>query len=280
MTREWIARAALRAYPERVRAARGLEMLGTVLDAGSQSNVAFARELAGLASGGLRARITTPAGLSARRVIADGVCYSGFLMIAVVFAARLGIEVTLGTFLGGRSIVELAVLGTALVAALIGYDRIAGAATLVWLVLDTDSQYIAAQEKILIATFALPIACFLVMIISPRRHARRALRVAWLIPIAAIGVAGMGVGTSSYLVLAPFVLAIPAALVLAVSDQRLAIACSLFASEIALADIGRALQGGPIPIGLPLTLFLLATTPLAIAFTIRRARQPQPHEAE
>jgi hypothetical protein len=279
MTRERIARAALLAYPEGVRAANGIEMLGTVLDAGSQSTAAFCRELAGLASGGLRARITTPAGLSPGRLVADGARYSAILMIAVLFATRLGIAATLGTFVRTRSLVELAVLGIALAAALVRYDRIAGLATFAWLALTLDSPYLIANEKIFAVTFALPVACLLVMILSPRTNGRRLLRVAWLVPIAALGIAGRGYGPSSYLVLAPFVLALPAALVLAASDQRLVIACSLFATEIAMADIGRALEGGPIPIGLPLTIFLLATTPLVIAFTIRRTGPPKPQDA-
>jgi len=41
--RERIGRVALRAYPPAVRQARGLEMLGMLLDAGELSRRAFAR---------------------------------------------------------------------------------------------------------------------------------------------------------------------------------------------------------------------------------------------
>jgi hypothetical protein len=277
MTRDRLARVAMRAYPQRVRAARGQEMLGTLLDASGPSDAAFTRELLGLLGGGVRARVTAPpVRTGAGRLIADGVCYGAIWMIAVMFASRVGLSVSIGVTLGGaRGLSEFAVLGGALVAATIGYDRIAAAGALVWLVLVTASPYIVSNEKILLATFALPIICLLVMITKPRRANRRARRAAWLIPIGALGVAAGGVGPTSYLVLAPLALALPVALARLPSDPRIAIAWSLFATEIALAGIGHALEGGPVPIGLPLTILLIALTPLAIAFTLGRARSLQ-----
>ena len=276
MTREQVARLALRAYPERVRAVKGPEMLGTVLDASGQSTALFARELRGLVGGGLRARVTTPVHAGAGRLIADGVCYGAIWMIAVMFASRVGASIAFGVAAGGaRGYAEFALLGGSLVAALIGYDRIAAAGALVWLAPVTASPYIISNEKILLATFGLPIVCLVAMIITPRRTNRRARRVAWLIPIAALGAAAGGVGPTTYLLLTPLALALPIALARLRSDPRFAIAWSLFATEIAMAGIGHALQGGPVPIGLPLTLLLLALTPLAIAFTLQRARPPQ-----
>jgi hypothetical protein len=46
VTRERLARVALLAYPRGVRAAKGEEMIGTLLDASGQSKARYGRELA------------------------------------------------------------------------------------------------------------------------------------------------------------------------------------------------------------------------------------------
>jgi len=46
VTRERLARVALLAYPRGVRAAKGEEMIGTLLDASGQSTARYGRELA------------------------------------------------------------------------------------------------------------------------------------------------------------------------------------------------------------------------------------------
>ena len=58
MIRERVARAALQAYPTRIRSARGAEMVGTLLDASASSRTRFAREIVDLVRSGLRARAT------------------------------------------------------------------------------------------------------------------------------------------------------------------------------------------------------------------------------
>ena len=68
MTREALAGWALRVLPDSLRASRGEEILGTVLDcAGTGSRTRFARELADLVGVGLRARA---AGRGSRRLLA------------------------------------------------------------------------------------------------------------------------------------------------------------------------------------------------------------------
>lgn len=276
MTRERLARLALLAYPEQVRMRTGIEMLGTALDASEHSNATFARELTGLAAGGLRARITTPVGLGTKHLIADGISYGMTAMIAVAFAQLISVAVAFSPVLAtGRSQALLATLAVSLAAALIGWHRVAALAAVGAVAAIIDTPYLAINAKLFIATFTLPVACAAVMFITPRRRPSNPLRVAWLIPVAAFGIAD-GSGPDSYLVLAPILAAVPLAVVLLASDQRLAIACALCAAEFALVDIGRALQGGPIRIGVPLTVLLLAAAPLALAFTARRTRQLHP----
>src|ERR1700735_5632567 len=58
MKRERLFGVALGGSPAPTRAARGEEMLGTLLDAGGESNARFTRELGALIAAGLWARVT------------------------------------------------------------------------------------------------------------------------------------------------------------------------------------------------------------------------------
>src|SRR4051812_39758835 len=74
--RERVAGLALCAYPPVARAARGEEMLGTLLDASAGSRSRFVRETVALVRRGLRTRATQTAGAGAGagRLVADGLC--------------------------------------------------------------------------------------------------------------------------------------------------------------------------------------------------------------
>jgi hypothetical protein len=272
MTRERLARVALLAYPRGVRAARGEEMIGTLLDVSGHSRAAYGRELAALVGNGLRARSSPSAQPSAARVIADGLCYAGIAMLALITASLVGVSVRFPQTLSHSTQVwHLLLLGGCLSAALVGYDRIAAAGALASIAIVITGPYRGSAVAPLVVE-ALPVVCFAVMLIMPRYQARRARRIAWLVPIAALGALGHGMGPSSYLVLAPLAVAVPVALARIARDPRLAIACSLLGAEIAMAETAEALQGGqPFPIGLPLTVLLFSAAPLVIAFTARRS---------
>ena len=280
MTRERLARVAMLAYPRDVRAAKGEEMIGTLLDASGQSKAAYGRELAALVGNGLRARGAPRAQPSTARVIADGCCYAGIAMLALITASLVGHTVEFHqTRADSTQVWHLLLLGGCLSSALIGYDRIAAAGALAWIAIVITAPHRGSTVGPLVALEALPVVCFAVMLIMPRYQSRRVRRVAWLIPIAALGTVAGGVGPSSYLVLAPLAIAVPVALARVARDPRLAIGCSLLGFEIAMFETAEALQGRPLPIGLPLTILLFSATPLVIALTARRTRAQHPGDA-
>ena len=84
MSRERIAELALLSYPAAARAARGEEMLATLHDVSADSRRGFAREIADLVRLGLRTRATATASVGARRLLADGLC------LAAVWLMTLG----------------------------------------------------------------------------------------------------------------------------------------------------------------------------------------------
>ena len=83
MSGERIAELALLAYPAARRAARGEEMLATLLDASAGSRRRFAREIADLVRLGLRARGSQTASAGARRIVADGLCLAAVWLMTL-----------------------------------------------------------------------------------------------------------------------------------------------------------------------------------------------------
>lgn len=278
MTRKRLAFLALLAYPKSLRSSKGEEIVGTLFDVSGESNAAYARELVALIGGGLRVRVGTAGQSGATRLIADGFCYAGVGMLAFVTALSVGLVRRLvelhGAGVDASWLWRLLLLTACLSAALVGYDRIAGAGALVWVALGIGVANRAHVAGLQLAVDAVPAACFVIMLTMPRRHARRIRRAGWLIPIAALGVATGGRVIAIYPVLAPLAVIVPLALVRLTRDPRLAIACSVFAATVAVIDTADALRGGSTPIGLPITLLLFTATPLTIAFTARR-RHPK-----
>jgi len=117
MTRERVARVALRAYPEGVRRAHGPEMLATLLDTSDGSTRAFVRELWDLLRSGLRSRSRATAEQGLKRLIADGFCVAAMLAIAARISTPVGFQPERWQFCW---------LGAVLALALVGYDRVAG----------------------------------------------------------------------------------------------------------------------------------------------------------
>jgi hypothetical protein len=80
MSRERLARVALRAYPSATHAD---EMLATLMDASAGSRGRFVRELVDLVRLGLRGRATRTASVGAGRLVADGLCLAGIWLMTV-----------------------------------------------------------------------------------------------------------------------------------------------------------------------------------------------------
>jgi hypothetical protein len=241
--RERIGQAALRAYPPAVRQTRGLEMLGTLLDAGEQSSRAFVRESGSLVLGGLRERgaITARAGI--RRLIADACCQAVLILVMLLMIRVLSTELSAGP--SQQLLVQQVMLGAILACALIGFERIA--AICGFAALAAFGPLGIHAQLVLLARGVVPIACLLVMVCAPRRRPRDPRRLLWLVPVivlAALQAHGW-VGL-------PEVLAVMSAggLLRLFHDPRLAIACGL----IWIAVLARAVRPGPAGLGLLVTL--------------------------
>ncbi len=71
MMRDWLAGAALRCYPPATRAARGAEMLGTLLEASGDRRGMFVWNVVSLVAAGFSERARASARLSAGRTIVE-----------------------------------------------------------------------------------------------------------------------------------------------------------------------------------------------------------------
>jgi len=233
MIRERIGQAALRAYPPAVRQARGLEMLGMLLDAGEQSNLALVRESGSLVLGGLRERRSLTARAGRRRLVADACCQAVIIFLMLWLVSALNTQ---------QLLVQEVVLAGILACALIGYERIAALGGLAALIafgpLGQHSQLVE------LARVLVPIACLLVMVRAPQRRPRDPRQLLWLLPVCAFA----ALHDHAYVGL-PEVLAVMSAggLLRLFHDPRLAIACSLVWTTLLLAAAGR-----PAPAGLGL----------------------------
>jgi len=226
-------RAALLAYPPDVRERLGAEMTATLLDVSRGSRRRFARELAGLAGAGLRARAERTAAQSGRRVVADGVC------LAAAWLMTLDLSTLLAQRVRGLHDPLLApgllvLLGVALALVLVGHDRLAGAAALAW----TAARFPALLADVpgsalaVLAATVVPVACFVTLVLAPRRRRPDPRRLAWLLVPAVLVVT---FGPPSYdqspllvgLVAAAALLVVLCALAPPAGDPRLAIALAL-----------------------------------------------------
>lgn len=272
---ERLARAALLAYPRDVRRRRGREMTDTLLDASAGSAPRFVRELAGLLRGGLleRAHETTRAGVM--RVSADGLCLAAVWFVTLFLTAGVGVRIR-GPMFGFSwdplSPWSLSLLGVALALALVGYDRLAGVAALLFLAsaVAGPARYDLTNTNRL--PLLVPLLCFAALLAAPRRRPRDARRLLWLLPAAVVAVVA---GTTDDPTATVFVLAliavVPPALLMLRTDPRPAIACGLSAAYFGL----RMAQdpGGPGALG----IVFLAATPLVLATVAVRVRRPQAH---
>lgn len=271
MSRARIAGLALRSHPATTRAARGEEMAATLLDVSAGSHRRFAREIADLVRAGLAARATSTARAGARRLIADGLCLAGVwvmtLDVSTLMAQRArGLDDPL---LDPRSI---ALLVAALAIALIGFERVAGAAALAWTAMRLPSLWSHHSGIAGLAPEILPIVCFTVMILAPRRRAPDPRRLAWLIVPATLVLAlGPPTGEQSPLLLAYValgaLLVVTFALAMLPTDPRVAIA-----GAVSLSSLGVAVVAVNPDRSAAAWLFV-AATPVLLAFVATRTRR-------
>ena len=244
MIRERIGKAALRAYPPGVRDARGLEMLGMLLDAGEQSSWAFARESGSLVVGGLDERRAITARAGTRRLLADSCCQAVPICLTLWIISVLSPDAIAGP--SRPVVVQAAVLGAVLACALIGYERIAAIGGLAAIV--AYGPVGPHAQLVLLARLLVPLGCLFVMVRAPRKRTRDARRLLWLVPVAVL--AGLHAHNSVGL---PEVLALMsiAGVLLLLHDPRLAIACGLVWIILLSNHVGRTAVAGASLLDLP-----------------------------
>jgi hypothetical protein len=239
VNREGIAAIALLAYPPAVRAVRGDEMLATLLDASAGSGRRFAREVVDLVRVGLRARATETARAGTGRLVADGLC------LAAVWVMTLDLSTLLAQRYRGMhdpllAWASIALLAGLLALALIGFDRLAGVGALAWTALRMPHLGPFAPE-------VLPVVCFAVMLLAPRRRPMDVRRLAWLL-----------VALAALLVVAFAVALLP-------TDPRIAIA-----GAVPLSNLAVAVWSSPPSFAV---LLGLGAAPAVLAIAVARTRQ-------
>jgi hypothetical protein len=271
--RERVAAVALLAYPPAARAARGDEMLATLLDSSAGSGPRFAREVVDLVRLGLRARGAETASAGMRRVIADGLCLAGAWFMTLDLSTLLS-QRARGMHDPLLSSASLVLLAAVLAVTLVGFDRLAGAGALVWTALRFPLLLDAHPGIAGVAPEVLPIACFTVMLLAPRRRAPDLRRLAWLIvPATLVATLAPAHGDQSPMLLAAVALAAilvtVAAAATLTTDPRLAIAGAVPATCLGIQVAGNA------PPDLTLML-LLAAAPAVLAVAVTRTQRPRP----
>jgi len=270
MTREEAARIALLAYPPAARAEPGEEMLATLLDASAGSRRRFAVEIADLARTGLRARAAQTASAGVGRVVADGLC------LAAVWVAAWDLSTLLAQRARGMhdpllAWPSLALLAAVLVLALVGLDRLAGVAALVWTASRLPELLSLHPGLQGLAPEVLPALCFAVLALAPRRRPPDPDRLVWLlVPLGLVMLCGPGIGESPILlaaVLAGVLLAVAVAVLLLPTDPRLAIAGAVPLSTLAIGVMTAHHQTTP------LLWLALASAPAAVVVAVARTLQ-------
>jgi hypothetical protein len=237
LIRERIGQAALRAYPPAVRQARGLEMLGMLLDAGEQSNRAFVRESGSLVLGGLRERRALAARAGTRRLVADACCQAVIIFLMLWLISALNTQGSAGP--SRQLLVQEVVLAAILGCALIGYERIAALSGLGALI--AYGPLGPHTQLLLLARVLVPIACLLVMVCAPQRRPRDPRQLLWLLPVCVLAALHAHAQVSL-----PEVLAVMSVggLLRLFHDPRLAIACSLVWITLLSTHAGRLASAG------------------------------------
>jgi hypothetical protein len=270
MSRDRAVQMALLTYPPQVRHELGAEMTATALEVAEGSRRRFGRELAGLVRLGLRARATRTAGAGSRRVIADGLCLAGVWLMTLDLSTLLS-QTVRGMQDPLLAPASLVLLGIALALALVGHDRVAGAAALVWTAARLPALFDHHPTlKLAVLAVSLPsIVCFAVLVIAPRKRELDLRGLAWLvIPATLVATLGPPKYEQSPLLLAVVAVAAILVVVYAVAmlptDPRVAIA-----GAVPLSAVGLGVPGA----GDGVALLVIAAAPLVLVFTVTRIRQ-------
>jgi hypothetical protein len=248
-------------------------MLGTVLDASGASSPRFIREIVLLVRAGFRARAEQTAQAGAGRLLADGLCLAAVWLMTLFLASDVGNRIR-GPLPGypwaPLPVPSLALLGLALALALVGLDRLAGLSALGFIatILGGAADYDLTNTDAL--PLLVPAACFVALVLAPRRRRLDMRRASWLMLTAALAAASStSDDTTAFLFVIALFALVPTSLLVIRTNPRPALACAVcatyFGIRIAQDDTGPGLIGGA---------FIVAT-PLVFAFVLTRTRLVQ-----
>ena len=267
MMRGRLAQAALRCYPPATRAARGAEMLDTLLEASGDRHGVFVWNVLSLVAAGLGERARASARLSAVRTIAEAAKLASMLYACLWLTAGLAVLIERPGW-RHESRVSLYMVGLLIVllAWSRGRQRLAGVIGLACTV--AVALVVAHRPDLLppvsIVQPILPALGYLIMVIAPTRE-RPSTRAA-LAALVVVSVIVPGAHTSGISQLIMLATASIAGLAVFAVQPRLAIAVAIIWTAIGIELIAFA-STQPAPWKL-----LVASAPAVLAATAARAR--------
>lgn len=279
MIRQHLGRVLVGLYPPATRDRLAQEMLDTWLDATSESVADLMRESVQLGRGAAREHARATARRHTARTIADALCLATMIWIAARLAGILILLFDRPTRFGGFGL-WLMLLWPILGCALLGYDRVAGIAGIMWLI-GTRLTLAGGFAPYLLASELLPLLGFVVMAITPRHTNHDLRKLGWLLPALVISLVMQPASFAQTDSLGIVLLAVTSivGLLIFAADPRLALASALVWAAFGLMDTtlitiagipDRALPG-PAPL-----VGLLLAAPLTGGLTLvqlRRIRQ-------
>jgi hypothetical protein len=246
-------------------------MLDTLLQASAASPRRFAREIVDLVRAGMRARATQIAGVGTGRLCADGLCLAACWVMTLDLSTLLAQRARgmHDPLLAWPSVASLAAL---LALALVGLDRLAGTGALVWTALRIPELMDRHPGLVGLVPEALPIICFAVMIVAPRRRAPDVHRLAWLV-VPAVLVIALGPREHNPILVAGVLLAVILTATFALSmlslDPRVAIAGAVPLSTLAIGAMSTGHDASTLP------WLFAAAAPAVLVVALARTRRLQ-----
>ena len=263
-----VARAALRCYPPATRAARGAEMLDTLLEASGDRRGVFVWDVVSLVAAGLGARARVSARWSAARTIVEAAKLASVLYGCLWFTAALVVLIEPREW-HHQSVVWLCVVGLLIVglAWSQGRQRVAGVVGLACTV--AMAVVVVRRPDLLLPVSIVPPIVpafgFLTMVIAPTPERPSTLAVVALAALVVVGVF-VGANTSRFGQLIVLATASIAGLVVFPVQPRLAIAAAIIWTAIGIELIAFA-STQPAP-----SRLLVMTAPVVLAATAARGR--------
>jgi hypothetical protein len=206
------------------------------------------------------------------RTIADGLCLAGVWLMTLDLGTLLS-QKARGMHDPLLSSPSIALLVVVLAISLAGYDRLGGAAALAWTALRIPALLDANPGIAGLGPEVLPVVCFAVMLLAPRRRGRDLRRLVWLVaPGTLVATLGPPPADQSPLLLAyvavTAILVIVLAAAMLPTDPRLAIAAAVPATYVGMQVLGHSKPD------LVVVVFL-AAAPAALAAAVARTRHLQ-----